>query len=163
MPSPFTYPVAGSVPFDNETNGFESTDVQAAIEEATTLGASLSRFQITCVMNTIVTNNDWITYSSFTPDARIRFPINAKLTEISWDNRRSGVSFDLEFYRYEADGTPYPVNPFYTYEARNIDYGDIAENLNYDFLKSDYIRILFKDKGWNPNDFVLNLWCYRTS
>lgn len=33
MPAPFTTPVAKSVPFDNSSNGFISTDTQAAIEE----------------------------------------------------------------------------------------------------------------------------------
>ena len=38
-----TTPVAGSVPFDNETNGFTSEDVQAAIEEVNnTLAVSAS-------------------------------------------------------------------------------------------------------------------------
>lgn len=33
MAHPFVTPVAKSIPFDNETNGFTSTDAQAAIEE----------------------------------------------------------------------------------------------------------------------------------
>ena len=34
-------PVAASVPFDNSTNGFSSTDVQAAIEEAKSSSSGL--------------------------------------------------------------------------------------------------------------------------
>lgn len=40
-------PVAYSVPFDNETNGFIASDVQAAIEEARAT-ASASRYTIAC-------------------------------------------------------------------------------------------------------------------
>lgn len=48
MPAPFTSPVARSVPFDNSTNGYTSTNVQAAIEESAAVTASKSRYVLLC-------------------------------------------------------------------------------------------------------------------
>jgi len=122
----------------------------------------IARFPIQLVMNGTMSNNDYVTYSNLISNPAIRFPTNSKLTEITWNNSNTSVDFDLEFSRFEADGTAYSGNPFYTYEVRNQDYGDIETGLDYDFLEGDYIEIVYKDQGTNCSDFVCILWCYKT-
>ena len=54
---------AAAVPFDNETNGFTATDVQAAIEEAKLTGG-VARYAVPLIYNGTVGDNAWITYSN---------------------------------------------------------------------------------------------------
>ena len=121
-----------------------------------------ARFPIQLIMNGTVSNNDYVSYSNLV-DARIRFPTNSRLSEITWDNSNTSVDFDIQFFRYYADGTAYSGNPFYTYEVRNVDYGSIVTDLDFNLAAGDYIRLLYKDQGSNCSDLAMVLWCYKLS
>lgn len=56
-------PVARSVPFDNTTNGFVSTDVQGAIEEIRTKGDDDSKYDRALMLNPNGGNGFFKTYT----------------------------------------------------------------------------------------------------
>lgn len=123
----------------------------------------IARFPIQLIMNGTVGNNDYIAYSNLLSNSAIRFPSNSKITELTWNNNNTGVDFRLEFSRYQANGTPYAGNPFYSYTVSNGGYGGIVTGLNHNLLGGDYILIQYKDLGSNVSDFALVVWCYKTA
>jgi hypothetical protein len=120
-----------------------------SLEDKLQSQVGLARFPVQLVMNGTMSNGDYVTYSNLISNPAIRFPTNSKISELTWNNNRTSVDFDLQFNRYEEDGTPYAGNPFYTYQARNVDYGDIETGLDYDLGSGDCV------------DLVLVLWCYK--
>lgn len=62
-----TTPVAKSVPFDNVTNGFTSTETQSAIEEAASTGASASRGPTIAAFDGTGSTGRWLEFYSNNP------------------------------------------------------------------------------------------------
>lgn len=60
-------PVSKSVPFDNTTNGFVSTEAQSAIEEAKSVAASASRGPTTCGFDGNAGTGRWLEFYSNNP------------------------------------------------------------------------------------------------
>lgn len=67
--------VAESVPFDNDTNGFTSEDVQTAIEEAYALGANASRGPTICGFDGSASTGRWLEFYSNNPSNNSPFII----------------------------------------------------------------------------------------
>lgn len=67
MASPFVKPVAGSVPFDNGTNGYMATDVQAAIEESQTTAVEKARYTLLAAYNATANNGRWLEWFQSVP------------------------------------------------------------------------------------------------
>lgn len=144
--------------FDNSTNGFTATNVQAAIEEAKANAEGFPRAGIPLVSNGVVSNNQWISYSELTPDTKIVFPVKSKINEITWANTNLNCDFDLLFYK---NGTG-AGELFYTLQVRasNPGYGYVS-GLAYTFAAGDYMKIKYVDQGQNASDFVLVPWVSR--
>lgn len=66
-------PVAGTIPFDNATNGFTSDDTQAAIEEAYLLGAKASRGPTICGFDGTAATGRWLEFFSNNPSNTVPF------------------------------------------------------------------------------------------
>ena len=151
-------PVASSIPFDNATNGFISTDVQAAIEEAREYAQGFPRSGVRSTANGTVGNNDWIGPTELHPDTpTMVFPVNAEVNEISWSNQRTNVEFHLEFRRTSKTGTIFHT---LTVVSTNPGYGYVS-GLSYVFSAGDVIYVQYKDDGQNCSDFELTLWISR--
>lgn len=93
--------VAESTPFNNETNGFTSDNVQGAIEE---IGASASPgFSFGRSGN--VSNNAWLRRPGNVPSNRagVTIPIsNPVITQISCSNRNVDT-YDILIYEHEGN------------------------------------------------------------
>jgi len=153
--------VAEGTPFDNSTNDFVADNVQEAIEYAKSAAEGFGRVPLLMLHNGTLSNNEELGRSELISDQKYIFPVDFKITHLTWNNRNTNRSFDLEFYRYENDGTPYPGNPFATLEYRNKQY-DYEDNLNWNFIAGDYMKILYKDRGLNCSDFEGEMWGTRT-
>lgn len=151
---------AEDTPFDNSSNGFVSEECQSAIEEAKSLAEGFGKVPLLMLHNGTLSNNEELGRNELIADKKYIFPVDFKITHLTWNNNRSSADFDLEFYRYENDGTPYAGNPFYTYEVRNKQYGYL-DNLSWNFLQGDYLRIIYKDRGTNVSDFEGEMWGTR--
>ena len=68
MAGPVNSQVARAVPFDNSTNGFSSTDVQAAIEEISATTAENFSYNFIVTNKTIPTYQQMIVYQTITID-----------------------------------------------------------------------------------------------
>lgn len=154
----FITQVSDSIPFDNSTNGFIADRAQTAIEEAKATGG-VARYAIPLVQNGTVGNNDWISYSNLTPDAKIVFPRACIVEEFSWSNSNSSVDFDLEFYKNGITSG----DLYRTYQVRSSanDF-DYETGWNDSFNAGDWIRILYKDQGTNLSDACLVLYIRNT-
>jgi len=149
-------PEANGVPFSDDD--FTSDNVHDAIVEAKQNAEGFPRAGIVLVHNGTLGNNDWLTYSSLTPDAKIVFPVKTKLNELTWANSDPSIDSDFEFYK---NGTA-AGNLIWTYQLR-----DTPNNYGYElevdlfFEAGDWIRILHKDQGTNPSDMAMTLWISR--
>lgn len=152
--------VARSIFFDNSTNGFDSDNVQEAIEEAQVTAQGFPRAGKMITQNGTVGNNDWLGPTELHPNTPMMvFPLNLELNEISWSNQRTDVEFDIEFRSGSKTGTI-----FYTLSvtAPNPGYGYV-NGLNYQFSPGDTIWAQYKDNGKNMSDAEIVLWLSRVS
>ena len=149
----FKTEVAKSVPFDNSSNDFTSTDVQSAIEEAKLTATGKIRFTLSFAMNGVVSNGNWITISELIPAHLYILTVNCKMKGISWSNQNANVDFDIEFYKNGTNAS----NLFRTYQVRNLTYS-YENNWNDLFSAGDYIRMKYIDQGDNASDFSGFLW-----
>jgi len=158
-------PHAWTVPFEGDSdrgNGFpDDLSAQEAIEFARSSAEGFGRVPLLMLHNGTLSDNEEIGRNELMADKKYIFPVNFRITHLTWNNNRSSADFDLQFYRYENDGTPYPGNPFATLEYRNKEY-DYEDNLSWDFVVGDYMKIIYKDQGQNASDFEGELWGART-
>lgn len=96
-------PVAESVPFDNDTNGFDSDDVQGAIEE---IGASASPgFSFGRSGN--LSSGQWLRRPGNVPSNRAGITMaitNPVITTIACSNRNI-ETYDVRIYEHDGDQT----------------------------------------------------------
>ncbi len=158
MPKVTSTPVAKSVPFDNTSNSFTSTETQSAIEEAKLNAEGFPRAGIVLIANGTANNNDWICYNELVSGNKIVFPVNTKLNELTWTNTKVNVSFNLEIYKNGIAGG----NLVYTYtvtsDADGLGY---LAGINLSFNAGDWIRVKYIDTGTNCSDLVVTLWISR--
>ena len=152
-------PVADSVPFDNDSNGFTADDTQAAIEEAKQNAEGFPRAGIILVNNGTQGNNDWITYSNLTPDAKIVFPVNTKINEVTFANRKDDVEFTLKIFKNGITGGDL-IDTWTFNTGSGVDFGFLDE-LDLSFAAGDWIRIQYQDDGTNTSDLVVTVWISR--
>lgn len=105
-------PVADSIPFDNDTNGYAADNVQDAIEESRTSAiGNLIDFPFVVSGNV---SNKWLGYTnSAAPSNTIPFIVPQQMTlkGLLFSNRDDNVDIDVELY---INGTL-----SYTWEIRN--------------------------------------------
>jgi len=108
MPAPFTTPVAKSTPFDNATNGFISTDVQAAIEEIQNNAQVSASPGFSWGKAGNANANTWLANEGVPSNITGRniFLINPKLTAI-YTACASAATYTLEIYQH--DGITYTL------------------------------------------------------
>jgi len=152
--------VAESVPFDNSDNDFTADNTQDAIEEAKQNAEGFPRAGIRVTANGIVGNNDWFGPTELLPDTPMAvFPVNTKINEITWSNRRTDVEFHIEFRRNSKTGTIFHT---LTVTSPNSGFG-YESGLNYTFSPGDVVYAQYKDDGQNCSDMEVMLWISRIS
>jgi hypothetical protein len=154
----FISQVAQSTPFDKSTNGFSASNVQSAIEEAKATATGLPRFCVSGVYNGTVGGGTWLGPNELLPNTPfVVFPVNTKLTEISWSNQTSDVQFRIQFRLNSRTGT---ILHTITVTSTNPGYGYVT-GLNYTFSAGDTIHAQYLDDGQNCSDMNLMLWLAR--
>lgn len=104
-------------------------------------------------------NNDWITYSNLTPDAKITFPVKTRINEVTFANSNSDVEFDIQVYKNGiAGGNLVDTWSFDT--GPGIDFGSLS-NIDLDLEIGDWIRLKYIDQGTNTSDLVLVVYFSR--
>lgn len=152
----FITQVAKSIFFSD--SAFTSKNAQDAIIEARNTAEGFPRAGLALVQNGTQGNNDWVSYSNLTPDAKITFPVKTRINEVTWANQKTSVEFDLEFYK---NGTT-AGDIVYTYSVSSggLDYGS-QDSVNIEFDVGDWLRIKYKDQGTNTSDLVVVLYFSR--
>lgn len=153
-----------SILFDNSTNGFVSTRVQPAIEEAKQNAEGFPRAGLPLTYNGTVGASAWITYTELLSNPRIVFPVKVRLKEISWNNNNVSLgSFTFEFYK---NGQNKPANLIYTYTPTATDltngYGSFAFPTNLDINSGEFIYVKNnRPSGTALSDLALVVWIAR--
>jgi len=153
-------PVAGQIPFDNDTNGFASEEVQSAIEEARDTAAGFPRAGLALIQNGTMSNNDLVSYSHLTPNTPIVFPVNTQINEVTFSNNRNSIECDLEIWDGGLSGGT-------LVSTLNVSTGTELTQLfdlnpdNLIFNAGDLIQIRYVDQGTNARDMVVTLWISR--
>lgn len=161
MKKTHTTPVADSVPFDNDTNGFTADSTQEAIEEAKAQAEGFPRAGIPLVQNGVQGNGDWISYSNLVPDAVITFPVNSRINEITVANRKNSVEFDLEVYKNGSTAGDI-VDTWSFSTGAGVNYASLS-SVNLDLVVGDFIRLKYIDQGTNTSDLVVVIYFSRIS
>lgn len=138
--------------FDNTSNAFAATNVQAAIEEARNTATGLLMYTVTVVCNGSMTNGQWLGKGELLSNTVTYVaPRSLQLIGMSWGNSKSNVDFDLEFFK-NGRGT----TKFRTYSATNLKQG-YEFNWTDAFSAGDYLDVKYVDQGDNASDFALDL------
>jgi hypothetical protein len=98
--------VAESVPFDNDTNGFTSTEVQSAIEEARASGAAASRGPTTCSFDGTASTGRWLEFSANNPSNTVPFILaeDCELIAVSLVTSATSATGNARIFRNGTDG-----------------------------------------------------------
>jgi len=99
-------PVASAVPFDNSTNGFTSTDVQAAIEEVNATVANTASWSFIWGRSGNVAKNAWLQNESVPSNktGRIVLLNNAVINKIFVANEDPDI-LTVSVYTHDGDET----------------------------------------------------------
>jgi len=133
MPGPFTYPVAISVPFDNEDNDFDSENVQDAIEEAVDLAIQASRYLVLADYGGNANNGRLLEFfpGLDSEEAPIFFDSGTKVIQLIMSTTSNSSSATIGFYDIVND--PSFNTPLYTLDMNNqkrkIDNGSMGTPL----------------------------------
>lgn len=163
----FQFDSAEKISFNNASNGFESENAQAAIEEARQTATSLSRFGITTTFNSTVGNNQWLGYSELLPGntTPIIIPRNCKLKEItfSWSSTIT-ILLGLVTLSSDVDGTfnlykngTSSGDIIWSKVFSNASGGAVSPNIDINLNAGDFIIGRWVDQGSNPSDMAI---CY---
>lgn len=156
--------LAQQTPFDNTSNGFVSTQVQAAIEEAKLTGGT-QRFSITFINNGTLTNNQRVGYSEAFPTTPVIVPKNAVLKEITFANSAANSDARFDIYRRPtplASATPGGTAVLLQQWTLTNALTGLLSNLNFAFSAGEEILIVFIDTGDNPSDSAMMLFFQAT-
>jgi hypothetical protein len=150
--------VAISIPFDNGTNGFTSSEVQSAIEEAKQNAEGFPRAGIRSTYNSTVSNNSWLGPNELLPNTPLLVaPVALKINEITWSNQTSNVAFRIQFRLNSRTGTI-----FYTLTVTSPNSGNgYVSGINYNLSPGDTVHAQYLDDGTNLSDADLVLWVSR--
>lgn len=146
--------VAYSVPFDNDTNGYNSDNVQGAIEEGVGNALNTPIYTIVLQHNGTVSNGTFIGYDSLIPgDATpVLIPRESEFTGFTFSNASADADYTLEFRINTTVGTP-----FYSVSKINVQYFNDILSTPVSFSAGDQIYIKYIDDGTNASDVVIML------
>lgn len=157
-------PVAKAVPFDNATNGFVSSDTQAAIEEAKQNAEGFPRAGITLTANGTVGDLAWITYSELLANPRILFPVKTRIKEFTWVNANVNIrALQYKFYRngQAAGNLVDTITPSAGDRTAGYGYYIWPTNLDFNVGESLYIQVDYTALGNSLSDLALVIWIAR--
>ena len=156
----FISAIAKAIGFDNSTNGFTSTDVQAAIEEAKQNAEGFPRAGIRSTYNGTVSGNQWLGPSELLSNTPLMVaPIKLKINEITWSNQSANVAFRIQFRINSRTGTIFYT---LTVTSPNSGYGYVT-GVDYTLNPGDTIHAQYLDDGTNASDMDLILWVSRVN
>lgn len=140
--------------FDNSSNGFAATNVQAAIEEAKTTAVSKVRFTIVTAFNGTVGANQWLGYDQLLPGdtVPIVLPVACRLKEISVSFAGANVDGRIDLYKNGILAGNI-INNTLTFTNANVK--KVFTGLSHDFASGDELRGRWIDTGDNPNDMAV--------
>ena len=151
-------PVSKSLPFDNSTNGFTSTDAQTAIEEAKQSAEGFPRAGIRSTYNGTISASQWLGPSELLPNTPLLVaPVTLKINEITWSNQTTNVAFRVQFRLGSKTGTIFYT---LTVTSPNSGYGYVT-GVNYTLTAGQVIYAQYLDDGTNCSDMDLILWVSR--
>jgi hypothetical protein len=160
VPKVKTSPVAASVPFDNDSNGFTAQDTQTAIEEAKQNAEGFPRAGARSSYNGTVANNDWLGPNELLSNTPLLVsPVTLRVNEITWANSNSNVAFRIEFRTVSKTGTI-----FYTLTVTSPNSGSgFVTGVNFDLPPGTTVWAQYKDDGTNAQDLDIIIWVSRVS
>jgi len=156
--------VAKSVPFDNSTNGFVSTDTQAAIEEAKQNAEGFPRAGLSLTANGTVGDLAWITYTELLANPRILFPVKTRLKEYTWVNSNTNIrALQYKFYKNGqlAGNLVYTDTPSTTDRTNGYGYLSFPSNVDFNPGESLYVQVDYTAAGTSLSDLALVIWISR--
>ena len=149
--------IAEETPFDNSTNGFDSEDVQAAIEETRNSSVGSTWSHSFCKKSTAA--NEWLNntdddiLSNESPHTVIW---KSKLIGLSLTNSNPGADSDVKLYAAEENDGNSPLTKIFQWEIRNC---RTARKTNFSpdviLEPGDKLAIFVSDKGTDSKDIVI--------
>ena len=153
---------AADIQFNNQGNGFNSNNVQSAIEEVKIIN-TYSRFSIIATFNGTINHNQWLGYNELLPGDKtpIIIPKNCKLQEVtfSWNSSIS-IAGNLVTIVTDVDGRfeLYKnglTNKIWETTFLNSGSGEVKLNLNLSLNSGDFLIAKWVDLGNNPSDMAI--------
>jgi len=140
--------------FDNSSNGFSSTNIQSAIEEA---GSGLTvPVHFNQLWSEEKGKNKWLTLSEEAKGDKTLFivPFDCKVVALTWSNEKDNVDRDIEIYK---NGTS-SADKIFTWQIR-------ASRTRYktnlltglSFLQGDRVAVFSRDKGKDDKKPVFSM------
>lgn len=155
---------ANYVTFDNSSNGYLSTDAQAAIEESKAEAILKPRFSITTTFNATLSNNEWLGYNEHIPGDQvpIRIPLDCRLREVTVAYKNTDllgipvggnlIDGRLQIYK---NGLTDPTHVVHTETFTNQASGRVISGLDVFYAAGDFLVSKWKDDGDNPSDVAI--------
>lgn len=153
-------PVARSIPFDNASNSFTASEVQAAIEEARDTAISKVRFTITLTNNGSLSNNQRFGINELLPNAPVIVPVACTLREAAFSNNSAIADAQFVFVKRTTPntsaGTVAGDTTVYTWNITNALTATVS-GINAVLSAGNEILVRFVDTGNNPSDAYMIL------
>ena len=149
--------LAQQTPFDNASNGFTATNVQAAIEEAKN-SATVQRFSIQLLHNGNMTNNQRFPYDALLPNTPVIVPKNSILRELAFSNQAATTDARFDIYRRSppiSSATPGGTATLLQQWTITNQQTAVLSGLNFAFTAGQELLIIFVDTGDNPADAAM--------
>lgn len=148
--------------FDNSSNGFVSTNVQAAIEEAKTTAEGKARYALSLINNGTLTNGQFIGYNELLPGDQtlIVFPVACAIKEVVFTNSSVNNLGTFTFRKNSTAGASYRT---WTINTGATVKQQVLTGINDTFASGDYVTIKWaKTGGSTPSDMALVLYIQNT-
>lgn len=166
MPSPFTTPVATSVPFEPQRNPdytgqasiITAQNCQDAIEEVfQNAPGKQARFTLSLLNNNSMTNGQRFGYSELLPNVPVILPRKCRLKEITFSNANATTDARFRIYARTPTASPTPSGTLlYTWNITNS-LSSVVTGLDLLFQAGQEVLINFVDTGRNPSDAAMVL------
>lgn len=146
--------------FDNTSNSFVATTVQAAIEEARDSAIAKARWGTVFTINGTVVNNTWLGFDALVPSdtTPIIVPRASNLVELGFSFAGANVDGEIKIYK-NGTGAGQLV---YTMTLTNANVSKLDTGVNVSFAAGDLVRAHWTDTGDNPSDASLQFYFQTT-
>lgn len=135
-----------------------ATNVQDAIVQANIYAEGFPRAGIRSTYNGTVGNNTWLGPNELLSNTPLAiFPVNVRINEITWANKKTDRQFRIEFRRGSRTGA---IVYTLVAESPNPGYG-YAIGINVEFAAGETLHAQYLDDGNNCSDMDLVVWISR--